>query len=186
MSLLLQIVGGLTGIGIGWAIIRSAWWQRLVTSPRPTPTDWWRHRNQVLNRRCHHHGAVDVGLVLTGEVVARLCPDCGAQLPPNDVRQRSRLGAESLNAGTYKRETADQIRAAGHEPIDITQFGDREPRYARGGLVRPVRSTDHRSCCGHRISHAMTCAELAALKVGKLRWNEFEQRYEVIPHDATA
>lgn len=30
---------------------------------------------------CAHRNAVDVDLVLTGEVVARLCRDCDAQLP---------------------------------------------------------------------------------------------------------
>ena len=30
---------------------------------------------------CAHAGAVPVDLLLTGEIVAWLCPDCGRQLP---------------------------------------------------------------------------------------------------------
>ena len=39
--------------------------------------------------RCSHSNAVPVALVLTGEVVARLCPDCDEQLPADERTARN-------------------------------------------------------------------------------------------------
>ena len=94
----------------------------------------------IVAGRCHHAAVVDVDSTVTGETLARLCPDCDTQLPASWVSPYAPPHPAELADGVGSRRNHAESRAT--TPTARQQAHGRAPVPENGvqTLSEPYRS----------------------------------------------